>query len=192
MRKLDDIEVVASVCGLVDDMSSNDIQDSDLKRSLVFIDYKNIIKASKEIWYDNGMINRIEPESEKVELLVNWLQTIDNKKLDKMELELSNLSDGDLFTLCCGEEYEQDRLSSKELNEFLEMIFNEEYEIRSGDMVEINSYKQTIQLCGRESQKFIGDLMYVVSIEGDVISGFDYNFVGKNDVKLVEKGNKNE
>jgi hypothetical protein len=60
------------------------------------------------------------------------------------------------------------------------------YEIKVGDMVEITSYQQTIELCGRESQKFIGDLMYA-GVEGDVLKGLDYNFVGKRDVKLNSK-----
>ena len=44
------------------------------------------------------------------------------------EAELSKLSEDDLHTLCCGEETEQDRIGSPFINEFLERIFDKEYE----------------------------------------------------------------
>lgn len=150
--------------------------------------YLNIIKAAKEIWYDNGMINRLEPEAEKVELLHNWLQTLNNEMLDQMELELSKLSDEDLGTVCCGEETEQERLASEQLNDFLNRIFDEEYEIRSGDLVEVVKLNQTIKLCGRVGQKKIGDMMRVLSVEGFLLKGENYNYLGKDDVKLIAKG----
>ena len=181
------IETVAAACGLSDKASCTEISEAELKKALIEVDYSNIVKAAKEIWYDNGMINRLEPESEKVELLLNWLQTLDSKILEPIELELSRLSEEELETVCCGEETEQERLASESVNEFLNRIFDEEYEIKSGDIVEITSYQQTIELCGRESQKFIGDLMYVAGVEGDVLKGLDYNFVGKRDVKLNSK-----
>ncbi|WP_335954032.1 hypothetical protein [Acinetobacter higginsii] len=181
------IETVATACGLSDKASCTEISEAELKKALIEVDYSNIVKAAKEIWYDNGMINRFESESEKVELLLNWLQTLDSNLLEPIELELSKLSEEDLDTVCCGEETEQERLASKSVNEFLNRISDEEYEIKVGDMVEITSYQQTIELCGRESQKFIGDLMYVAGVEGDVLKGLDYNFVGKRDVKLNSK-----
>lgn len=180
------IETVAAACRLSDKASCTEISEAELKKALIEVDYSNIVKAAKEIWYDNGMINRLELES-KVELLLNWLQTLDSNLLETIELELSKLSEEDLETVCCGEETEQERLASKSVNEFLDRIFDEEYEIKVGDMVEITSYQQTIELCGRESQKFIGDLMYVAGVEGDVLKGLDYNFVGKRDVKLNSK-----
>jgi len=186
-KNMNSVEIVAAACGLSDKASCTEISESELKKALIEVDYSNIVKAAKEIWYDNGMINRIEPESEKVELLLNWLQTLDSNLLETIELELSKLSEEDLETVCCGEETEQERLASKSVNEFLNRIFDEEYEIKVGDMVEITSYQQTIELCGRESQKFIGDLMYVAGVEGDVLKGLDYNFVGKRDVKLNSK-----
>lgn len=186
-KKMNSIEIVAAACGLVDKVSCTEISEANLKQALVEVDYSNIVKAAKEIWYDNGMINRLEPEAEKVELLLNWLQTLDSKLLEPIELELSKLSEEDLETVCCGEETEQERLASESVNEFLNRIFDEEYEIKSGDMVEITSYQQTIELCGRESQKFIGDLMYVVEVSGDVLRGLDYNFVGKRDAKLASR-----
>ena len=186
-KNMNSVEIVAAACGLSDKASCTEISEAELKKALIEVDYSNIVKAAKEIWYDNGMINRLEPESEKVELLLNWLQTLDSKILEPIELELSRLSEEDLETVCCGEETEQERLASESLNEFLNRIFDEEYEIKAGDTVEITSYKQTIELCGRESQKFIGDLMYVAGVEGDVLKGLDYNFVGKRDVKLNSK-----
>ncbi|WP_336916625.1 hypothetical protein [Acinetobacter modestus] len=123
--------------------------------------YLNIIKAAKEIWYDNGMINRLEPEAEKVELLLNWLQTLDSKLLEPIELELSKLSEEDFETVCCGEETEQERLASESLNEFLNRIFDEEYEIRASDIVEITSYEQKVELCDHNSQKFISNLIFL-------------------------------
>lgn len=181
---MNSIETVAAACGLSDKVSCTEISEAELKKALIEVDYSNIVKAAKEIWYDNGMINRLEPESEKVELLLNWLQTLDSNLLEPIELELSKLSEEDLETVCCGEETEQERLASKSVNEFLNRIFDEEYEIRAFDMVEITSYQQTIELCGRESQKFIGDLMFVCEVRGDVLVGLDYNFVGKRDAKL--------
>ncbi len=150
--------------------------------------YLNIIKAAKEIWYDNGMINRLEPEAEKVELLLNWLQTLNSEMLDQIELEISKLSDEDLETVCCGEETEQERLASKSLNEFLNRIFDEEYEIRTGDLVQVVTLNQTIKLCGRVGQKKIGDTMRVLGVEGYLLKGENFNFLGKDDVKLISKG----
>ena len=158
-KNMNSVEIVAAACGLSDKASCTEISESELKKALIEVDYSNIVKAVKEIWYDNGMINRIELESEKVELLLNWLKTLDSKLLEPIELELSKLSGEDIEIVCCGEETEQERLASESLNEFLNRIFDEEYEIKAGDTVEITSYKQTIELCGRESQKFIGDLM---------------------------------
>lgn len=186
-KNMNSVEIVAAACGLSDKASCTEISESELKKALIEVDYSNIVKAAKEIWYDNGMINRIELESEKVELLLNWLKTLDSKLLEPIELELSKLSGEDIEIVCCGEETEQERLASESLNEFLNRIFDEEYEIKAGDTVEITSYKQTIELCGRESQKFIGDLMYVVEVSGDVLRGLDYNFVGKRDAKLASR-----
>ncbi|EXB85569.1 hypothetical protein J542_0554 [Acinetobacter baumannii 299505] len=154
--------------------------------------YPSIIKAAKEIWYDNGMINQFEPENEKVELLLNWLQTLDSELLSSIEMELSKLSEDELFTACCGEETEQQKLISGPLNELLNQIADEHYEIQPKDMVEIVSYQKTEQLCSRQSQKCIGDLMFVIEVDGQVLRGFDYNFVAKGDVRLVSKGASHE
>ena len=90
--------------------------------------FENIQKAAQEIWYDNGMINQFEPLGIKLDYLNRWLIKQDELELMKIEAELSALSDDDLFTVCCGEESEQDKLTSKQVNDFLERILGEEYE----------------------------------------------------------------
>lgn len=90
--------------------------------------FEYIQKAAEEIWYDNGMINRSEPPGIKLDYLKRWLVKQNFLELMKIESELSYLSEEDLFTVCCGEETEQDRLASPLLNEFLNRIFDEEYE----------------------------------------------------------------
>ena len=87
-----------------------------------------ILEAATEIWCDNGRINRHEPYGVKVELLNQWLMTLDSNELMLAETELSKLSEDDLHTLCCGEETEQERIGSPFINEFLNRIFDEEYE----------------------------------------------------------------
>lgn len=95
--------------------------------------FPSILNAATEIWYDNGMINRHEPYGVKVELLNQWLMTLDSNELMLAEAELSKLSENDLHTLCCGEETEQDRIGSPYINEFLNRIFDEEYEESKAD-----------------------------------------------------------
>ena len=95
--------------------------------------FPNILEAATEIWCDNGMINRHEPYGVKVELLNQWLMTLDSNELMLAETELSKLSDDDLHTLCCGEETEQERIGSPFINEFLNRIFDEEYEELKAD-----------------------------------------------------------
>ena len=92
-----------------------------------------IQKAAQEIWYDNGMINRFEPLGIKLDYLKRWLIKQDFLELMKIESEISCLSNEDLFTVCCGEESEQDRLASKSLNQFLCRIFDEEYEPKEAE-----------------------------------------------------------
>ncbi|WGH24453.1 hypothetical protein EAb13_CDS0035 [Acinetobacter phage EAb13] len=90
--------------------------------------YPTIVKAALEIWYDNGMINRQEPESEKLELLNKWLPTLDQQKLADIEKTLAALKHDDLVTVCCGEETEAAEICADEAtNDFLNQIFDEEY-----------------------------------------------------------------
>lgn len=159
-KKMNSIETVATACGLVSEVSCTDINEAELKKALIEIDYSNIVKAAKEIWYDNGMINRLEPEAEKIALLLDWLQTIDSKLLELIELELSKLSDEDLHTVCCGEETEQERLASLSVNQFLNRIFDESYEIKAEDTVDITSHEQKVELCDHRSQNFISNLIF--------------------------------
>ena len=88
-------------------------------------EYPNIILAAKEIWYDNGMINRLEPEDQKLHLLNEWLLKQDKEMLSRVELDLTNK---DLQVICCGEESEALPLASEETHSFLAQIFDEEYE----------------------------------------------------------------
>ncbi|MDA3451979.1 MULTISPECIES: hypothetical protein [Acinetobacter] len=131
MKRLNAIEIAAAACGLVSNVSCTEISQEALEKAMVQVEVWNIIRAAKEIWYDNGMINRFEPEEEKVTLLVQWLSSLDKVLIGDMEAELSKLNDDDLHTLCCGEESEQDRIGSKEVNEFLCRIFDEEYEVKA-------------------------------------------------------------
>ncbi|KQG01711.1 hypothetical protein RFK95_15745 [Acinetobacter pittii] len=131
MKRLNAIEIAAAACGLVSNVSCTEISQEALEKAMVQVEVWNIIRAAKEIWYDNGMINRFEPEEEMVTLLVQWLSSLDKVLICDMEAELSKLNDDDLHTLCCGEESEQDRIGSKEVNEFLCRIFDEEYEVKA-------------------------------------------------------------
>ncbi|ODL96046.1 hypothetical protein AXH22_16775 [Acinetobacter pittii] len=131
MKNLNAIEIAAAACGLVSDVSCSEISQEALEKAMVQVEVWNIIRAAKEIWYDNGMINRFEPEEEKVTLLVQWLSGLDQVLVRDMETELSKLNDEDIHTLCCGFEEEQERLGSVELNYFLGRIFEEEYEVKA-------------------------------------------------------------
>lgn len=97
----------------------------EVKPSPALSDYPNIILAAKEIWYDNGMINRAEPEEQKLQLLGEWLTKQDKGMLSHVELDLANK---DLQIICCGEESEALPLASEETHNFLGQIFDEEYE----------------------------------------------------------------
>lgn len=89
--------------------------------------YPTIVTASKEIWYDNGMINRQEPLEEKLALLGTWLSTQDAGLLLSTERELKSLTVEDLGTVCCGDESEAHGMVSPEVHTLLGQIFDEEY-----------------------------------------------------------------
>lgn len=89
--------------------------------------FEYIQKAAQEIWYDNGMINRFEPLGIKLDYLKRWLVQQDELELIKIESDLAQLTEDELNTVCCGEESEQYRLASKQVNDFLCRIFDEEY-----------------------------------------------------------------
>ena len=86
-----------------------------------------IKKAAELIWFDNGMVNRLEPLGVKHELLEAWLIREVEADLMKIESDLAQLTEDELNTVCCGEESEQYRLASIQVNDFLGRIFNEEY-----------------------------------------------------------------
>lgn len=89
--------------------------------------YPNIYRAAKEIWYDNGMINQLEPIEEKIEQLGNWLKTLDSEDINEYNEKL-NLTNDDLSEVCCGdEESAYSILSDETVHEFIGRIFNEEY-----------------------------------------------------------------
>lgn len=86
-----------------------------------------IKKASELIWFDNGVVNSLEPLGAKLALLEAWLIQQPEVDLMKIESDLAQLSEAELNTVCCGEESEQYRLASVQVNDFLGRIFDEEY-----------------------------------------------------------------
>lgn len=100
--------------------------------------FPNILKAATEIWSDNGMVNSHELYGVKVESLSQWLMTLDSNELMMAETELSKLNEDDLHTLCCGEETEQVQIGSPFINEFLDRIFDEEYQEAKADAERLN------------------------------------------------------
>lgn len=133
------ILIIRDICELSDRSSPEEYPDHLLvlpEELEMFINHRlaecfpSILNAATEIWYDNGMINSLEPYGVKVELLNQWLMSLDSNELMLAETELSKLSEDDLHTLCCGEESEQEQIGSTFINEFLERIFNEEYEAK--------------------------------------------------------------
>lgn len=94
--------------------------------------FPSIKNAAELIWFDNGMVNSLEPLGIKLELLDAWLIQQPETDLMRIESELAQLSDDELNTVCCGEESEQYRLASKLVNDFLCRIFDEEYVSSTG------------------------------------------------------------
>jgi hypothetical protein len=91
-----------------------------------------IKKAAQLIWFDNGMVNRLEPLGAKLELLDAWLIQQAEADLMKIESDLTQLSEDELNIVCCGEETEQANLASRLVNDFLCRIFDEEYVSSTG------------------------------------------------------------
>lgn len=90
-------------------------------------DYKFIEKAALLIWYDNGMINRQEPEAEKIDLLRRWMSGLDQDILAYIDDALSRLTEHQLNTVCCGQEHLADGLVTRDVDVFLNKICDEEY-----------------------------------------------------------------
>lgn len=100
--------------------------------------FASIVKAAKAIWYDNGMVNREEPEEQHMAKLIPWLNTwyqMYPTQITAIDLELSTLSADDLETVCCGEETEQEILASALVNNFLNLIFDERYDFYDLDNI---------------------------------------------------------
>jgi hypothetical protein len=67
---------------------------------------KGIERAALAIAYDNGMINRSEPEIDFLWNVVGYIVGVkhpNKKSWQKIDKWLLELSDYDLNTLCCGE-----------------------------------------------------------------------------------------
>lgn len=90
-------------------------------------DYTYIEKAALLIWYDNDMINRQEPEAEKIDLLRRWLKKLDQDKLADINQKLSRLTADQFDIVCCGDEFEAEKLTYPHVSEFLDKIVDEEY-----------------------------------------------------------------
>lgn len=89
--------------------------------------YPTIFWSALSIWYDNGMINRFEPEIDKVNALSKWMKSLDEEYLKAIETNLSSISQDDLQTVCCGDEFEGMQLVNALSHELLNKIFDEEY-----------------------------------------------------------------
>ena len=88
---------------------------------------QNIIKVAKLIWYDNGMINRFEKESDKILQLKSWLLSMNKDMVNGVDSELSNLSEYQLHQLACGFEDDVKGLVSNTTESIICRIFEEEY-----------------------------------------------------------------
>ncbi|MHA3059943.1 hypothetical protein ACX1N5_03945 [Acinetobacter sp. ANC 4636] len=102
--------------------------------------FMTIKKASELIWFDNGMVNQLEPLDEKLELLDKWLIQQPEADLMKIESDLAKLSEEELNSVCCGDETEQENLASKQVNEFLGRIFDEEYAVNKPSQMWSHAY----------------------------------------------------
>ena len=91
----------------------------------------NIVKAAKLIWYDNGMINRLESETVKLTQLKSWLEMSNRDIVKLVDDELSGLSEETLYDICCGCSDSSD--VSEITNDLLNGIFNEEYSNKNID-----------------------------------------------------------
>lgn len=117
---------VLSVLRTINSVVGLDISVSGLEGSVTKDEYPFIFKAATTLWYDNGMINRFEPEQEKIQALTKWLIAMDDPlKLQRIEADLDSK---DLETICGGEESEALALISEETHDFIGQIFDEEYD----------------------------------------------------------------
>ena len=88
--------------------------------------YRNITKATKTIWYDNGVINRFNPEHTEMLLFGSWLFRLSKSYLSSIDDDLNNK---DLELICCGEESKLKNYISNQTYEFLVKVFDENYRV---------------------------------------------------------------
>ncbi len=85
--------------------------------------YPAIKKAVVMILYDNGMVNRVEPEEES---LATWDKSIEGRftqdQLEACEAELAALTAEELEDVCCGEQY---KTPSETLDSLLNSVIGE-------------------------------------------------------------------
>lgn len=89
----------------------------------------NLIRAAKEIAYDNGMINRVEPEKKFIKRVNDLLSKIPDSLKAKWEDWFEPLMQDDFEALCCGESEHAEAVlqtapDHKELDKFFDAVFN--------------------------------------------------------------------
>lgn len=72
--------------------------------------YPGIKRAAIEIALDNGGINRDRSMSQMLADFGNWLEDQDQAILPSIDAWLTDLSEDDLSTVCCGEHSDMQRL----------------------------------------------------------------------------------
>lgn len=72
--------------------------------------FPNLKRAALEIAYDNGMINRSEPETDFLAKAAKPIEELAIINLIKLEVWLAELTDEQMSTLCAGEETDMKEL----------------------------------------------------------------------------------
>lgn len=70
--------------------------------------HPKVFAAFRNIDYDNGAVNRLEPERKQYTIPERF-----DALTIRSEAELADISDTDLDALCCGEEREQELLNPR-------------------------------------------------------------------------------
>lgn len=91
-------------------------------------DYIGILRAAKEIVYDNGMVHRYNNEKDILEQIETSLSSVDYDDLESIDDFLISLNEEEVNTLCCGEESECKIITSRYdnpelLQNVLDLIF---------------------------------------------------------------------
>lgn len=90
--------------------------------------FPGIKRAALEIAYDNGGINRHRTEAAMLRALDKFLASQPNEVLPDIDRWLSSLSDDELQTVCCGDQFDQEaitRTAPPFTNQLLDDCFNE-------------------------------------------------------------------